>query len=494
MVGMYLALVLCFGLISLAISIPAAGYAGNIIAAGMGAYLNVDPGPQRIPPATIVLQTFVALVIPLGAAILPVIKGTRITIREAITSYGLGSGRFGASLIDRLVERIRGLPRPLLISIRNTFRRKLRLALTLSGLTLAGAIFIAVFNMKASLDLAIEEILGYVLSDVNINFSEWYRMQKVEAIADSIPGVVHAEGWGIAAGSVLTADRKTSTQVQLIGPPANSTLIDPTITQGRWLRPDDENAVVIGNSMTAARPELKVGDTITIQIDEKETEWRIVGVYRMGGNPKSPILYANYEYLGRVMGTINQVFALRVVTAQHDGAFQDRISEQLKAAYAAKGVKVGNITTGAFVIAQNMETTDILVYFLLVMAVLIAVVGGLGLTSTMSINVIERTREIGVLRAIGASNRSVQSIIIVEGMMIGIISWILGALLAIPIGIAVANVVGLLFLQSPMEFVFSMNGFLIWLVIVLIISSAASYLPARSASRLTVREVLAYDG
>jgi putative ABC transport system permease protein len=107
--------------------------------------------------------------------------------------------------------------------------------------------------------------------------------------------------------------------------------------------------------------------------------------------------------------------------------------------------------------------------------------------------VIERTREIGVMRAIGASNRSVQSIVIVEGMMIGVISWILGALLAIPIGIAIANIVGRLFFQSPMEFIFSMDGFLVWLVIVLILSALASFLPARSASRLTVREVLAYE-
>jgi putative ABC transport system permease protein len=182
-----------------------------------------------------------------------------------------------------------------------------------------------------------------------------------------------------------------------------------------------------------------------------------------------------------------------VTTSQHDLLSQQRVADQLEAAYTAAGIQVSNTSTGATAIAQNKQTTDILVYFLLVMAVLIAVVGGLGLTSTMSMNVIERTREIGVMRAIGASNRSVQSIVIVEGMMIGIISWILGALLAIPIGILMANVVGRLFLQSPMDFIFSMDGFMTWLVIVLILSALASFLPARNASRLTVREVLAYE-
>ena len=490
---MYMATVLCFGLISLAISVPLAGYAAQFIAAGMAAFLNYTPGPFRIPTATIILQTFVAILIPLGAALSPVIKGTRITIREAIGSYGLGKGTFGQSMVDRLVERIRGLPRPMLISIRNTFRRKARLLLTLSALILAGSIFIAVFNLKASLDAAIAETLGYFLSDVNVNFNQWYRMQKIEPIARAVPGVVKAEGWGITNAEVLAADQTTSTQVTIFAPPANSTLVKPTMTSGRWLLPEDQNAVVIGNQMVAARPELKVGDVITISIDGKKRDWHIVGIYRAAGNVIPPVLYANYDYLGIVIGRVNQVFSLRVVTTLHDEASQQRVADQLVAAYKAAGVQVGSTSIGAFAIAQNKQSTDILVYFLLVMAGLIAAVGGLGLTSTMSMNVIERTREIGVMRAIGASNRSVQSIVIVEGMMIGIISWILGALLAIPIGMAIANAVGRLFLQSPMAFIFSMDGFIVWLVVVLILSALASFLPARSASRLTVREVLAYE-
>jgi putative ABC transport system permease protein len=318
-------------------------------------------------------------------------------------------------------------------------------------------------------------------------------MQKIEPIARAIPGVVDAEGWGLTNAEVLTADKTTSTQVLIFAPPANSTLIKPTMTSGRWLLPGDQNALVIGNHMVAARPELGVGDVVTMTIDGKKSDWHIVGIYRMAGNVVPPILYANYDYLGVVMGRINQVFSLRVVTSQHDILSQQRVADQLVAAYESAGIQVGNASTGAFAIAQNTQSTDILVYFLLVMAALIAIVGGLGLTSTMSMNVIERTREIGVMRAIGASNRSVQSIVIVEGMMIGVISWILGALLAIPIGIAIANIVGRLFFQSPMEFIFSMDGFLVWLVIVLILSALASFLPARSASRLTVREVLAYE-
>ena len=89
--------------------------------------------------------------------------------------------------------------------------------------------------------------------------------------------------------------------------------------------------------------------------------------------------------------------------------------------------------TATEVLASIRGITAVVVSFMTVMAVLIAVVGGLGLMSTMSINVMERTREIGVMRAIGASNSDIQSIVIVEGMVIGMISWAISILVSIPI-------------------------------------------------------------
>lgn len=493
LVVMYMTTILLFGLLSLLVAVPLAAMGAESVLKGISVYLNFRPRPFNIPTATLILQIAVAVLVPLGAGLAPVLRGSRITIREAISSYGLGSGRFGNSLVDRLVERIRGLPRPLLISLRNTFRRKTRLALTLSALVLAGAIFIAVFNLKASMAIAIDQTLGLLLSDVNIGFNQAYRMDKLEPIARSIPGVTRVEGWGQLFGEVLTADGTTSTQVLLFAPPANTQLVHATVTSGRWLLPEDQNAVVIGNHLQKVRPELKVGDSITINIDGKKSDWVIVGTYKMAGNVNPPPVYVNYEYLMHTIGAIGRVYSIRVLTEQHDLAYQQQVARALEAAYSAAGLQISGVQTGVEISQQNTSQTDILVYFLLVMAVLIAVVGGLGLTSTMSINVIERTREIGVMRAIGASNASIQSIVIVEGMVIGILSWIVGAILAVPVGMAVGNVVGVAFLQTPLDFAFALDGFLAWLAMVLVISAVASYLPARNASRLTVREVLAYE-
>jgi putative ABC transport system permease protein len=112
---------------------------------------------------------------------------------------------------------------------------------------------------------------------------------------------------------------------------------------------------------------------------------------------------------------------------------------------------------------------------------------------TMSINVLERTREIGVLRAIGASNAGVVQVFILEGTAIGLFSWLLGGVLALPLTRLIGNAIGLLILGTPLTYTFSTGGWLLWLALVVVLSAVASFLPARRAARLTVREVLAYE-
>lgn len=107
---------------------------------------------------------------------------------------------------------------------------------------------------------------------------------------------------------------------------------------------------------------------------------------------------------------------------------------------------------------------------------------------------IERTREIGVMRAIGASDGTIQRIILVEGMLIGWFSWLLGTLLSFPISQFMSERIGFSLLNMPLVYTYEWSAVWIWLVLVLVLSLLASYVPARNAARLTVREVLAYEG
>jgi len=489
--AMYIVLILGFGLVAMLIAVPLANGAAQSIGAGMAAFLNFNTLPFKAYPQAIFQQAIVALLVPFLAALWPVYNSVRITVREAISDYGIGgnSKPKDASVSKRALF----VPRPIRLSLRNAFRRKARLVLTLFTLILAGGIFIGVYNMWASFDKTIEDIQGYFLADINVSFGRYYRFKEVAALAESIPGVDSVEGWTEYPGTLIRDEEEAGTQILFVAPPSTSTLIDPVITAGRWLTTGDENAIVIGNHLLNMFPDLKIGDWLRIKIDDKETRWHIVGFYSITGNVNPPLLYVHYEYLSQIIGAPGQVFSLRVLTRQHDAATQKQISDQLKALFEERGIQVGSSQLGADFITSQKASTDILVYFMLVMATLIAVVGGLGLMGTMSINVLERTREIGVMRAIGASNLDIQSIVIVEGMVIGMISWAISILLSIPITVALTTGVGLAILTAPMPPVFGLSGIIAWLIFTIVLGTIASALPARRASRLTVRDTLAYE-
>jgi len=490
--GMDVVLILFFGLCSLAISVPLANKAAQAVSNIMAGWLNFFPATYRGYPIALIQQVIVALIVPLLAAVLPIYNSVRMTVRETLSEYGIG-----VKTKPKKTSVSKGtllIPRPMRLSLRNAFRRKVRLALTLFTLILAGALFIGVYNLWASFAKGIIDIQGYMLADINTSFNRAYRFDKVSEMALNIPGVSSVEGWLEYPGTLIPEGTdEAGRQIQFIAPPSTSTLIDPIVTAGRWLQPGDENAVVIGNHLLSMFPDLKIGDTLTIKINEKETQWHIVGFYSLPINLDIPYLYVNYEYISRLIGQPGMVYALRVITDQHDAITQTNINTQLLGTFESNGIQVSDTLTGADFIQDSTSFTNVLVYFIMGMAVMIAIVGGLGLMGTMSINVLERTREIGVMRAIGASSWAIQSIVISEGVVIGLVSWIISVGLAIPLTNVLTFGVGMAIFTAPLPVVYSLSGMLVWLFGTLLLAAIASSLPASRASRLTVRDTLAYE-
>lgn len=491
-VQMYLVLIVAFGVIALLVSIPLgsqAAYALSLFAADLIVF-NLQG--YRFMPLVILMQIVIGLAVPPLAGLLPVLRGSRISVVKAISSTGIEGKPAGRSWFDRALKRIRGGSRPILISLRNTFRRKGRLALTLFTLTLGGAIFIAVFNVQESLNLKIEQTARYFMADVNLDFERSYRIQEVRQIALSVRGVESVEGWAVTGAELLDDGGTVLENVSVIGLPADSRLVEPKILKGRWLLPEDQNAILVNEAFWDEYPDLTVGDVLNLKIDGKEADWVVAGIFQYTGMTEL-FAYVNYNTLANTLKRPDQASAFRLVTMEHDPDFQQNVTLELDRLFRDEGFRVQNVEAGAVTTRMITDYIGILTAILLIMAVLTAVVGSIGLAGTLSMNVMERTREIGVMRAIGAYNQIVMKLVVIEGMVIGLISYFFGAVLAFPISAVLSNVVSQAIFNSPAEFAFTLQGFAIWLGVVLVLSVVASIVPARSASRMTIREVLAYE-
>ena len=161
--------------------------------------------------------------------------------------------------------------------------------------------------------------------------------------------------------------------------------------------------------------------------------------------------------------------------------------------YGAHDMKVSYSQTGHDVQEQSRSVFEIIAILLLAMSVLAAVVGGIGLMGTMSINVLERRREIGMMRATGATSPVVAGIFVFEGVLIGVLSWVLAVPLSYPAAKLFGRVIGDTLLSADLYFHYSVAGALAWLVIVVVVAVLASLLPALQATRVSVREALAYE-
>jgi putative ABC transport system permease protein len=485
----YLVMASIYGLLSLILAVPLGAIAAHLLASWLLGLLNIVNNAFSVMPVAVAIQVAVGLVVPLLSALVPVIGGARITPHQAISNYGLGAG-FGSNWLDRLVGRVRCLPRPLALSLRNSVRRKARIALTLVTLVLGGVMFIVVISVGASMSNTIEVLIGDFGFDVLVVFDRAHRAERLIEVTESVPGVTHAEVWDVQIAT-FELDAGKELQGQLWGIPDNSQLFNPRIVDGRALLPDDGRAILL-NSKIAADEDVRVGDTVTLTVEGEELTWTVVGLI-VNVNNQQRDNFVPFDTLAREVGNVNRGAFMMVTSEGQDFETHERIIRDMRTTYSAHRLKPVYFQSGGELRKQTKSQFDMITYLMLAMAVLAAVVGSVGLMSTMSINVVERRREIGVMRATGATSASILGIFIFEGVMVGVLSWFLAVPLSYPGARAFSEIIGNTLMQMPLDFDYSLGGVVGWLVIIVVLSALASLWPALGATQISVREALAYE-
>ncbi|HUH98139.1 MAG TPA: ABC transporter permease [Anaerolineales bacterium] len=482
-ITLYLFEVLIFGICALILAVPMGLIGSYFLATGVASGMNFDVTQFSLPPLTLLLQAASALLVPLMASLFPILTGSRITIREAINSNSMNAGAGGAT-------RLGGFSQLMNLSFRNTFRRKGRLALTFAALVLAGSMFIAVIGIRQSMRDAVKQIQGDTNYNINLDFVQPYPAADIQNQALSVSGVKSLETWSIADGRVFFNQDWLSGSVIIYGVPSDTQMAKPGVNTGRWLNASDKYAIFVNADFLDLAPGFHTGSPVKLRIAGQEHDWTIVGTGARGFVPQA---FVHLDDLSAQTGLVNLANRLVVITNTSTPDFEAAVQSDLLKRYSADKMTVAASETTTQLKQTTAQQMDTLIILLMSMVILIAVVGGLGLAITMGLNVLERTREIGILRSLGAQTGVVRRVVILEGLVIALISWALAIPVSIPLAVYLGNALGVSLLDRPLDYVFSWQAVGIWLALIVMIAVVASLIPAQNAARLTIRDTLVYE-
>ncbi len=488
----YLSLVLVYAVLALLVAIPLGALGAHGLRGLIVNRQGMIPGPFAVSLTAVAAQTGVALLSPLLVAIIPVYLGGRITVREAISSYGLGSA---SNWLDRLLVKFQAIPRLASLTLSNTFRNPKRVFFTQMTLVGAGVMFMMVLNTRASLSHTFGEVLLSIFQvNVLLDLEDAARIKQVEMLTLSHLEVMTVEVWGTAKGTARPLGQPESnddSKISLRGLPLPSRTYVPQMRAGRWLQPGDAYAIVFSQEL-AQEIGVGVGDWITIDLPtRRESNWQVVGLLFEPVDQEAAL--APREPLLRELGQVGQGQAIRVQTVHQNAGSEAATAADLRSLYEMRGYEVvaSGQDTAHRLATQRTNQMAMLFAILTGMALMTALVGAVALSGTLAINVLERTREIGVMRAIGASAWAVAGQFVGEGLILAWLSWLLAIPLSLPAGQLTLKALSAV-LKIELVYQVSTAGVWSWLVIITVLAVTASWFPAQKAAQTSVRESLAY--
>jgi putative ABC transport system permease protein len=418
----------------------------------------------------------------------------------ALDNYGVSSKRPVANAWVLRFSRLSFNSETFRLSIRNVFRQRIRLITTLGLLAAGGAMFMTALNVSEAWNKSLQKIYIQRLYDLEVKLYNGVPSNAIVNKIKGIPGVSAAEGWHYSSTSFVKKNTYDVTNtypdmghgsftIQAL--PVPTQLLNPMVTAGQWLNNRSSNDVVLNQGAAALSPGVKIGDQIALLLNGKPTTWNVIGFSTDYGAHATA--YVSLDAFAKQLHIPDEIKMLKI-------AYTDRSKENAlqKNREVEKLLEREKISVSASIpvwllrnaIAGHMK---VLVNTLMSMAVLMGIVGILGLMSTMGMSVMERTREIGVLRAIGATPRKIRNLITWEGLLIGMISMVIAFLLSLLLSFYMGRFIGNMAFRTPLSLTLSALAIVIWMLIIVIGSYVATFYPARRANKITTREALAYE-
>lgn len=487
-INLYLLTVGFYGGLGLLLALPMSLFLGYVFLKLVTDFLNLSINSFFLPLNVFLMEFVAALAIPTVAALIPIIASSKRSVREALSDY---QSSVKAGLTDRILAKFGNLSGTILLSVRNVFRKKGRLILTLGTLTIAGSLFMAVLNVRQGMYSEMDRILSMYDFQVSLNLGGDYPVENITNRLTSIPGVSAVEGRTGVGAKRVKKDGSKSAGFNITGLDPQTIFSNPVIFSGRWLEPGDKDKIVLSTGFLRDNSDLSIGDNLEVEIDNEKHNFTVVGVIVMSGDQKDA--FTDFSTAARIKDKPNLASSYLIKTRPDDAKTQQLVSDEAEEILKRSGITVGFKQTKSEIISGASNQFNFLIFFLLAMAVMVASVGGLGLAGTMSLNVLERTREIGIMRSVGAGDPTVKKTVLIEGFSVGIVSFLIAIPLSIPMTYGFCYAIGNAFFGRTLYFTVVPSGMTIWLMIVLLIAFFASLVPAVRASKMSISQTLSYE-
>ena len=418
----------------------------------------------------------------------PIVRAARMTAREAIHDPGITTPATRGISASRWIK-IPG-DRRTTFALRNTFRRPWRLMITLTALSLGGALLLTASNTYESLMRVVNRSVSNQGHDIHVQLQRPAPAARLESVARTVPEVQIAEAWrwtGVTVGkSVSLGSVSENQRFLLCGYPPGSRLFKLPMEEGRLPRPEEEDVVVVNRRVQAAIPGLQLGGELELHFRERRARVRVTGIVEEIG---TATIYAAFPAFEAVTGLGDASTVLRVKT-QNDSP--DSVANALDQALLDAHLAPSLVQTSGEFRKSLDEHFAVVTDVMKMIALAAALVGAISLGASVSLNVLERAREIGVIRALGATPRTVGAIFLAEGGAVAVLSAFLSVAASIVFSQALLNKASRELLHVPVPLHFSETGLVALSGGVLVVMLGV-WLSLRRMLRISVRDALAYE-
>jgi putative ABC transport system permease protein len=476
----YLLLIAPVVLVANAIAFPLGAWLGRALVGYYQIVFNIDVADWSPSPSLLRNELLFTFGLPLLAMIVPIVRAARMTARAAIQETGIVAPGKTAKWISMPGNR------RWTFALRNTLRRPARLAITLIALSAGGALLLTADNTYESLMRVVDISLGNQGHDIQVQLQRPVTAAELTAVAKQIPEIETAEAWRTAAVTIGTANGHESPRVSLLGYPTDSRLFQLPVKEGRLPRDGEANVVVVNRLAQEAAANAQVGSELEIHFRDHRTTVRVVGVVEEIG---SPVIYAAYPTFEASTALGDAASLLRVKTSPDAS---DSTATALDQALLDAHLVAGNIQTRDDFRKSLEEHFAAVTDVMRMVALAAMLLGAISLAASVGLNVMERAREIGVVRALGATPRTVRAMFLLESGTVALLSSIIAIVVAI-IFTSKLNAMAsrdLLHVAVPLHI--SLAG-LAALAGGFVILMLAVWVFLGRLLRLSIREVLAYE-